>query len=80
MTRLHVNIPITLVDEIADVLLDRTAREAVPVLAEAIATLCLRAGLDKMARLHLAQLAMEVVTERLDAAGIFGGEENAAFG
>ncbi len=62
--------------KLADMLVDVTAREAVPVLALAIAELCLRAGVSQGDRLLLAQLAMEVVTERLDQSGCFDGAYN----
>ncbi len=52
---------------------DVKAREAVPALADMIADLCLRAGVSQGDRLLLAQLAMEVVTERLDQSGCFDG-------
>jgi hypothetical protein len=52
---------------------DVKAREAVPALAEKIADMCLRAGVSQADRLLLAQLAMEVVTERLDQSGCFDG-------
>jgi hypothetical protein len=43
----------------------------VPALAEAIADVCLRAGINQQNRLALAQLAMEMITERLDQSGCF---------
>jgi hypothetical protein len=62
--------------KLQEILHDVKAREAVPVLADAIADLCLRAGVSQGDRLLLAQLAMEIVTERLDDSGCFEGGHN----
>lgn len=63
-------------ENLAEILRDVKAREAVPVLADSIADLCLRAGVSQGDRLLLAQLAMEVITERLDQSGCFDGAYN----
>jgi hypothetical protein len=63
-------------ETLAEILRDVKAREAVPVLADTIADLCLRAGVSQGDRLILAQLAMEVIAERLDQSGCFDGAYN----
>jgi hypothetical protein len=65
--------PIGLSVLLQDLFKDVKARVAVPILADMIADLCLRAGVSQGDRLLLAQLAMEVVTERLDQSGCFDG-------
>ncbi len=65
----------TFADALNELLTPVTATLAVPALAEAIADLCLRAGVNQQNRLALAQLAMELITERLDQSGCFNQVE-----
>ena len=76
MSRLDISADVAFADALQNLLPKVTARVAVPLLADCIADLCLRAGVSQSDRLLLAQLAMEVVTERLDHSGCFDGAYN----
>lgn len=76
MNMLRSKVDFPLAETLQNLLVDVPAREAVPVLAEALAALCMRAGVGKINGLHLAQLAMELITERLDHSGYFEGADD----
>jgi hypothetical protein len=68
-----VPLAVPLAQALNDLVRDMKASQAVPDLVDCLADLCLRAGVNNTTRLHLAQLAIEMITERLDAAGCFEG-------